>query len=685
MAGPPPPARRAAVRRHPRLLLAGVVLLLAAVGVALWLRAAPDGDRRAPDPDPPRRAEVWTTTADGRLRVERTATVAPAPAPATAADPGAAADVVAVPAEGDATGQEVRGFGAALTESSAALLLAMGDDARRALLTELFDPAGPVRLSVLRVPLGGSDFVVEGARTYDDLPAGATDPDLERFSTAPDEPVRSLLREIRGLAPDLVVVASPWSPPAWLKDSGALAGGRLLDDDAAYRTYAAYLVRALEEYAAAGVPVDALTVQNEPQARHPDGYPGTDMPVEDQVRLIRELGPALDAAGLDPEILAFDHNWALHPADAASTPDGRDPEADYAVQVLRSDAAPWVGGVAFHCYSGDASAQAAVLDERPDADIWITECSGSHAPGAAPEQVFADTLGWQGRHLLVEGLGYGASTVLTWNLALDPGGGPHVGGCGTCTGVVTVDGDAVTRNAELDVLAHASRFLPAGSVRAGPAGAGAETLGPATEGEGSVAQVAFRTPDGAVVVLLQHDGDRDRDVVVADAGDRFAVTLLARSLTTVVLDDDPGATATAPAGALLAEVDLAGVAATAEPAAPLDPCCTQDVAARATDGDPATRWSSGRPQRPGDRLDVDLGRAVAVRAVVLDAGGGDWPRGYAVEVSSDGSTWSEAVVRSGAGAVAAASLDGAPVRHLRVRLTEDAAPWWSVAELRVYE
>jgi glucosylceramidase len=239
--------------------------------------------------------------------------------------------------------------------------------------------------------------------------------------------------------------------------------------------------------------------------------------------------------------------------------------------------------------------------------------------------------------------------------------------------VVTVDGDHVTRNAELDVLAHAARFVPRGSVQIGSTGPSDDTL----------TQVAFRTPAGTTVVLAQHDGDTDRDVAVEVDDDRFPVALPARSLTTVVVDGalepDPSA------GTLLEPVDLSAVTVTASPPAPTDPCCTADVAERAVDGDPRTRWSTGRAQRPGDALTVDLGEPVAVRSVVLHAGGSDWPRGYEVQVSSDGTTWSEAVAsRSGAGAVAAVALDGAEVRHLRIRLTADAGPWWSVAELQVF-
>ncbi|WP_344067243.1 glycoside hydrolase family 30 protein [Microbacterium pumilum] len=392
--------------------------------------------------------------------------------------------------------QVIGGFGAALTHSSAAVLEGMPESSRNALLRELFDPAGDVRLTVLRIALGGSDFVVDPAYTYDDMPAGEEDWDLEHFSTAADDvSLRPLLRRILEISPELTIIASPWSPPAWLKDSGRLDGGQLRDDDRAYTTYATYLSRAVADYSAAGIPIDFLTVQNEPQARFPDGYPGTDLPVRDQVRLIDALGPLLDRSEPRTEILAYDHNWSLHPADAEGV---SDPETEYPSDVLTSSAAPWVDGVAYHCYAGDASRQSELHDRFPSVGIYVTECSGSHGPDEDGDHIFSNTLAWQARNLLIASLGNWASTVMTWNLALDPVGGPHVGGCATCTGVVTVDDTgSVTRNAEFYVLAHAARFIPPGST----------ALNTAEEGDSALSHTAFRTPSGTVVLLFNDAPD----------------------------------------------------------------------------------------------------------------------------------------------------------------------------------
>jgi glucosylceramidase len=186
-----------------------------------------------------------------------------------------------------------------------------------------------------------------------------------------------------------------------MKTTDSLVGGRLKDDPAVYDAYARYLVKFVRAYAAAGVPVDYLSVQNEPQNRAPAGYPGTDMPVRQQVQVIAALGPMLRAASPRTKILAYDHNWSTHPNDVASTPPGEDPETDYPYEVLASPAARWVAGTAYHCYSGDPSAQTALHNAYPDKGIWFSECSGSHGPADPPAQFFRDTLVWHARTLAV--------------------------------------------------------------------------------------------------------------------------------------------------------------------------------------------------------------------------------------------------------------------------------------------
>ena len=273
-------------------------------------------------------ARVWVTTPDGTQRL----------APATGATfrPGGS-DQLTITVDPSRRYQTMRGFGASITDSSAVVLYRLPPHARDAVMADLFDPRKGDSLNVLRQPMGASDFVAGDHYTYDDVPAGQTDYAMKHFSIAHDrKQILPLLRQALRLNRDLTVVATPWSPPAWMKTNGSLIGGRLIDDPEIYRAYARYFVKFVQAYREAGVPVHAVTLQNEPQNRNPSGYPGADMPAWQQAKLAAVVGAAFDAARLDTLILGYDHNWSEHPNDIATTPPGEDPETDYPYRLLRS-------------------------------------------------------------------------------------------------------------------------------------------------------------------------------------------------------------------------------------------------------------------------------------------------------------------------------------------------------------
>jgi glucosylceramidase len=614
-------------------------------------------------------AHVWVTTPDGQLKMEYEGTVAFAEA---------ASDELTVTVDGGRKFQKIDGFGASITDSSAAVLYRLDKATRDATMAALFDPRHGNGLSVLRQPMGGSDFVAQAAYTYDDLPPGETDYEMRRFSIAHDEAqILPLLRQALALNPELRIIASPWSPPAWMKTNQSLVGGALIDDPQIYRAYARYFVEFLLAYERAGVPVHAVTPQNEPQNRNPSGYPGMFMSAGQQALFIAELGPALLAAGLDTKILAYDHNWSMHPDDIDSTPPGETPETEYPSLVLAdARAAPWVDGIAYHCYFGDPSRQSQLHEAFPGADIYFTECSGSHGPTDPPEQVFSDTLKWHARNLVLGVTRNWSRTVINWNLALDPSGGPHVGGCDTCTGVVTVGpGQTVTRNAEYYTLGHLSRFVRPGAVRV------ASTSFGTTGWNGQIQDVAFRNRDGSTALVVHNQSDDPRSFAVAVGRHSFEYSLPGGALATFVwprsraLDDR------------LQQLDPRAMTATASPPAPTDPCCTGDIAANAVDDDATTRWSTGAAQAPGQYVQVDLGHRRRIARIVLDTGAGtaDFPRGYALYLSEDGQSWGDPVA-TGSGTGQLTAIDFAPrkARHLRVVATAAADSWWSIADLRVY-
>jgi glucosylceramidase len=607
------------------------------------------------------RAQVWLTTPDGTSQLSDQGTVA---------FRRGGSQALTITVDPSRSYQRMVGFGASITDSSAQVLYRLDPATRAATMRDLFSPSGGDGLAVLRQPMGSSDFVEGDHYTYDDLPAGQTDYALEHFSVGHDRAqILPLLRAARALNPRLKIIATPWSPPAWLKTGQSLIGGRLIDDPRVYATYARYFVKFLKAYARAGVPVYAVTLQNEPQNRHPSGYPGTDMPVRQQVALIEALGPRLRHAGLHTKILSYDHNWSEHPADIANTPPGEQPETEYPTDVLNSSAARWVAGTAYHCYSGDPSRQTELHRRFPNKGIWFTECSGSHGPTDPPAQVFGDTLKWHARNLVLGVTRNWGKTVVNWNLALYPTGGPHNGGCDTCSGVVTVGpGNTVTKNAEYFTLGHLARFVRPGAVRI------ASTSFGTTGWNGQIMDAAFRNPDGSTALVVHNENDDPRTFAVAQGNRSFDYTLPGGAL----------ATFTWPDSALLRSTQrlVSPASATTNVGG--------DSAANAIDDDATTTWSTGAGQSAGQFLQVDLRRATPVRRVVLDAGAatGDFPRGWALYASADGVHWGRAVARGeGTGQLTSADvrrLAHRPVRHLRVVLTGSAPTAWTVADLRVY-
>ncbi len=624
-----------------------------------WSSAARPPASRAAAADKAPTAKVWVTTPDGTQRL----------APATGATfrPGGS-DQLTITVDPSRRYQTMRGFGASITDSSAVVLYRLPPHTRDAVMADLFDPRKGDSLNVLRQPMGASDFVAGDFYTYDDVPAGQTDYAMKHFSIAHDrKQILPLLRQALRLNRDLTVVATPWSPPAWMKTNGSLIGGRLIDDPEIYRAYARYFVKFVQAYREAGVPVHAVTLQNEPQNRNPSGYPGADMPAWQQVKLAAVVGAAFDAARLDTLILGYDHNWSEHPNDIATTPPGEDPETDYPYRLLRSPQKKWFDGIAYHCYAGEPADQTKLHHAFPDTELWFTECSGSHGPTDPPAQVFSDTLKWHSRNLVLGVTRNWGSTVVNWNLALDPSGGPHNGGCDTCTGVVTVGpGHTVTRNAEYYTLGHLARFVRPGAHRI------ASTSFGTTGWNGQVMDVAFRNPDGSTVLVVHNENDDPRSFAVAQGGQSFDYTLPGGSLATFVW---PKSKALDDGYRLL---DLHG-AVPPRSRRPLTPRTSSTT----------TPPPGGRPARPSSR--VSACRSTSVRCATY-AGSSSTPARTSATTRAaspcrPAPTASPGGRRrsvAGSGQLTVLDLPRTRARYLRIDQTATASSWWSVADLRVY-
>jgi glucosylceramidase len=408
--------------------------------------------------------------------------------------------------------QQMVGFGAAMTDSSAWLLYDQLAPATRAqAIGALFSPAG-IHLDFTRVPIGASDFTVGGQPyTYDDVPAGESDPQLADFSIAHDEAyIIPVLQQMLSVDPAIDVLATPWSPPAWMKINQSLDdvdwGGAVFSSD--YQPLADYFVKFIQAYQSQGVPIWGITPENEPEAS--TTYPGSLMGPQDEIRFITQnLAPSLAAAGLQTRIYGSD-NVALLP---------------YAQALLASPAAGSLSGIAWHCYGGE-QVMGVLHEIYPAVQQIMTECSPGIIPYQAAEAAISGARNW-------------ASTIALWNLALDPSGGPVQApnsGCPGCTGLLTISEQTHTVRYSLSYyqLGQLSKFVAPGAVRIGSdrwvsefrTGAGAYGVTPGLD------NVAFLNPGGTRVLIAYDNSGRPARFAVAWHGREFAYALAPRATVT---------------------------------------------------------------------------------------------------------------------------------------------------------
>jgi glucosylceramidase len=402
--------------------------------------------------------------------------------------------------------QQIDGFGASLTDSSAWLVShKLSSALQNSLWQSLFSPTTGIGISFLRQPMGATDFSASGNYSYDDMPSGQTDPNLTNFSIAHDTAyLTPLLQQALTMNPAIRMVAVPWSPPAWMKTSGTMNGGSM--NPAYFSSLAQYFVKFVQGYQQQGIPIYAVAAQNEPLNSN-SSYPTEYLAPGDEATFIgTHLGPALNAAGLGSvKIFGYDHNW-----DNTSYPEAL---------LADSLASSYIAGSAFHCYAGNVGAQSTVKTAYPNKDIWFTECSGTVGSS------FANDLAWDTENLLIGATRNWARSVTLWNLALNQNSGPQNGGCSNCRAVVTIDDSTspatITNNVEYYVLGHAAKFIMPGAYR----------IDSNSFGHGSMEDVAFQNPDGSIVLLVLNSGNAG-NFTVSWKGQTFNYTLPAGAVAT---------------------------------------------------------------------------------------------------------------------------------------------------------
>lgn len=415
--------------------------------------------------------------------------------------------------------QSLEGFGYALTGGSAELLVKMSKEARAKVLRQIFALDGNgLGVSYLRLTIGASDlnsFVF----SYDDIAPGETDFDLKKFDLGPDKKdVIPVLKEILAISPNIKILGSPWSAPAWMKTNNNVRGGALKED--CYPAYAVYLVKYVQEMKKEGIAIDAITIQNEPL--NSKNTPSMQWMLNQQLVFLRDhLYPAFTKAGLKTKVQLFDHNTD---------------RPDYPLALLSDPViSQFADGSAFHNYGGDMGAMSLVHMARPDKNVYFTEQMITERPGSPTIGIAAPV-----KRMIIDTTRNWSSNVILWNLAADPQNDPHTdnGGCSMCQGAITIDRDAVSFNLAYYTIAHASKFVRPGSVRIGSTNLGDQTVSITEDEERPgvkratviantqvLPNVAFRTPEGKIVLIVANDTQSVSSFTVQYKGESANVRL----------------------------------------------------------------------------------------------------------------------------------------------------------------
>jgi glucosylceramidase len=394
--------------------------------------------------------------------------------------------------------QEMLGFGAAFTDAACYTFNRLEPSAREALFRELFHPA-EMGLNVCRTCIGASDYSTE-VFSYDE---GEPDPEMKRFSIAHDEAyVLPMLREARKQNPDLFLFSSPWSPPGWMKAGGSMLGGSMRQHS--FAPYALYFVKFLQSYAAQGIAIQAVSVQNEVDTDQDGRMPACLWGQEYEMGFVKNhLGPALQKNGLSTKIWILDHNYNLWGRAVAELDD----------PAVRK----YCNAVAFHGYVGTPDQMSKLHEAYPDAQLSWTE----GGPDYTDPNYATEWASWG--QTFTQAINNWCRSITGWNLALDEKGRPNIGPF-PCGGLVTIHSQTreVTKSGQYWAFAHFSRNVRRGAKR--------------FESRGSVPgleHVGFENPDGRRVLVLSNVGDA-KTVTLKQATKVVELSIPANSMTTIL-------------------------------------------------------------------------------------------------------------------------------------------------------
>lgn len=409
--------------------------------------------------------------------------------------------------------QEVLGFGAAFTETSAYNYAKMDQADKKKVAEALFDGENGLGFNFCRTHIHSCDFALN-RYTY----VREQDEKLDTFSIERDRKyIIPFVKDALELSKEMQLFASPWTPPAWMKNNNDMChGGKLLE--AYYRTWADYIVRYIQEYEKEGISLQAVSVQNEAQAWQT--WESCRYTAKEEAVFVHDyLKPALKEAGMEEiGVMIWDHNRERVYDRARDS---------FAVPGARED----IWGVAYHWYSGDHFEGLDMVHEAfPEKPLVLSEISlggerSEKMPGAHSSFVGLEI--WVNE--LIENFNHYMSAFVAWNMIVDENGGPYHDRKAGCKAPIVADFEAgeVSIEPTYYAIAHFSRFLKKGAVR----------LGVSTFGE-SVKIAAFLNPDGEIVAVILNRTDRVQKILLKMEEKGIDMMLAADSVTTCVISKE---------------------------------------------------------------------------------------------------------------------------------------------------
>ena len=402
------------------------------------------------------------------------------------------------------TYQQMDGFGASLTDASAWLIYnTLSEENCMKLMNQIFDKNKGIGMSFIRQPIGASDYALN-VYSYDDVQKGETDFKLEKFSIDHDKRyIIPLIKEAMDINKDIKIMATPWSPPGWMKTSDNMIGGILKLD--CYDSYVKYFTRFIQEYKKQGITIYAISPQNEPLF-NPEKYPGMIMKPEEQLNFIKNnLGPAFKINGIDTKIMCYDHNWDME---------------SYPLLIFSDvEASKFIAGSAWHYYGGAHEVMSKVHNKYHSKDIWFTEGSGGEWIPPVHD-AFLDQM----KHVIRIPRNWSKS-IVWWNIALDNENGPSLLDNSTCRGIVTINqntGDIIY-NLDYYTMGHISKFVVPGAYRID-----------SNTYENDIENVAFKNPDGTKVLIISNRKKEDKLIKVEVSSKSFQYLITGESAVTFV-------------------------------------------------------------------------------------------------------------------------------------------------------